>query len=82
MSFAESRLRHVCDPCLHRFHVIDAEFLSDLAQVHSACAEFTGFGLAFSQEIVVKHGGSIEVSSTPEEGSTFTVRLPLCPDGL
>ena len=37
----------------------------------------TGLGLAVSQQIVAKHGGTIQASSTPGEGTTFTVRLPL-----
>ena len=40
----------------------------------------TGLGLAVCQQIVDKHGGSMGVSSTPGEGSTFTVRLPLNTD--
>jgi signal transduction histidine kinase len=39
---------------------------------------FGGFGLGLyvSKEIVDAHGGSIEVTSRPGEGSTFVVRLP------
>ncbi len=35
-----------------------------------------GLGLYISREIVAAHGGTIEVRSSAEEGTTFTVRLP------
>lgn len=35
-----------------------------------------GLGLAIAREIVLAHGGKIEVSSTPGKGAEFIVRLP------
>ena len=35
----------------------------------------SGLGLSVVREIVTQHGGSIEILSTPDEGTTVTVRL-------
>ncbi len=37
----------------------------------------TGLGLAITKMIIEGHGGEIEVSSTPGEGTRFTLTLPL-----
>ena len=37
----------------------------------------TGLGLAVTQDLIREIGGSIDVASTSEAGTTFAVRLPL-----
>lgn len=37
-----------------------------------------GLGLAMVKEIAALHHGEVSVESVPEQGSVFTVRLPLC----
>lgn len=41
----------------------------------------TGLGLSISYGIIKNHGGDIEVDSSPEEGTTFTITLPVEEDG-
>lgn len=42
-------------------------------------AEGTGLGLPTVQQIITGHGGTLSYTSTPGQGTTFTVVLPLTP---
>jgi two-component system sensor kinase FixL len=44
--------------------------------LYSTKARGLGLGLALARDIVEKHGGSLSVTSEPQRGSTFTVKLP------
>jgi len=52
-----------------RFYRVDAARSRDLGG--------TGLGLAIVKHIVNRHRGSLDVDSTPGQGSVFTVYLPL-----
>lgn len=55
-------------------HVFDKFYRSTDPRVTEQTG--SGLGLALTAEIVRLHGGEIEVSSKPDEGSHFTIRLP------
>jgi two-component system phosphate regulon sensor histidine kinase PhoR len=52
-----------------RFYVVDKS--------RSRTVGGTGLGLSIVKHIVLLHNGSVEVESTPGEGTRFTMTIPL-----
>lgn len=65
MGIPEEALPHIFE----RFYRVDKS--------HSREIGGTGLGLAITKSAVLAHKGSITVSSTPGEGTTFLVKIPL-----
>ncbi|HEU5300275.1 MAG TPA: ATP-binding protein [bacterium] len=55
-------------------HVFERFYRSDRSRTRGSGG--TGLGLAIAKHLVEAHGGRISVSSRPNEGTTFTVRMP------
>jgi signal transduction histidine kinase len=47
--------------------------------LYSTKAKGIGLGLSITQEILVRHQGTLQVTSQLGTGSSFTVRLPRAP---
>lgn len=62
-------------PAEHLPHIFDRFYRIDEARNREAGG--AGLGLAITKWIVDAHEGKIEISSTPEVGSEFVIRLPL-----
>jgi two-component system NtrC family sensor kinase len=67
---------------LVRFHDtgagMSAEEIANLFEpFYTTKTDGTGLGLAISYGIIERHGGMIDVSSQPGQGTTFVVKLPM-----
>jgi signal transduction histidine kinase len=62
-------------PAHEQQRLFDRFFRSSLAQHHAIPG--SGLGLSIAHKIVEQHGGTLEVSSEPGQGSTFRVSLPV-----
>jgi len=58
--------------------IFEPFFRGDLS--HSQAVEGCGLGLSIARWIATAHGGTIQISSTPNQLTTATVRLPLSAD--
>ena len=65
MGIPEESLDHIYE----RFYRVDKS--------HSAEIGGTGLGLAITKSVIALHRGVIRVHSTPDDGTTFSVRIPL-----
>ncbi len=62
----------------HQERIFDRFYQVGAASPHER-AHGQGLGLAIARIIVESHGGTIQVRSAPNQGSTFTVSLPFAP---
>ncbi|WP_375514445.1 sensor histidine kinase [uncultured Nostoc sp.] len=60
-----------------RFYRVDPARTHTTGNTATACATGSGLGLAIAQAIVEHHQGHIQVESTQDIGTTFTVTLPI-----
>lgn len=62
----------------HGISRVNMDKIFDPFYTTSPVGKGTGLGLSICYSIVKQHLGSIEIDSVEGEGSTFTVRLPIC----
>ena len=63
-------------PAADQERIFERFYRADQARTHRDGAG-TGLGLSIVSEIIASHGGVIEVTSESDQGTTFSVELPL-----
>lgn len=58
-------------------HIFDRFYRVPSIEVQTGSSIGLGLGLYISKQIIEHHGGRIEVQSTPDNGSVFSITLPL-----
>lgn len=61
-------------------HIFERFYRVPDIEVQNGSSVGVGLGLYISQKIVERHGGRIEVQSSPGKGSTFSIILPISAD--
>ncbi|RMH33638.1 MAG: PAS domain S-box protein [Nitrospirae bacterium] len=83
-------LRIGLEPCGHMVELTVADTGCGIPETHlskvfdpffttKAAGEGTGLGLTVVHGIVQEHEGTISVASRPGQGTTFRIKLPICP---
>jgi signal transduction histidine kinase len=62
-------------PKVEQKKIFEKFYRAESSLVHTT--KGSGLGLALVRHIVEAHGGEVELASAPEQGSTFTIVLPL-----
>jgi two-component system, OmpR family, sensor kinase len=60
-------------------HVFERFYRTDISRTRASGG--TGLGLSIASALVTAHGGELTVETSPGEGATFVVTLPLAPAG-
>jgi heavy metal sensor kinase len=58
-------------------HLFERFYRGDKSRARRPDGGGSGLGLAIAQAIIEAHGGTIDARSTPDQGTTFTILLPL-----
>jgi two-component system heavy metal sensor histidine kinase CusS len=58
-------------------HVFERFYRGDKSRIRDAESRGTGLGLSICQAVIQSHGGQIAATSTPGQGTTMTVTLPI-----